>query len=84
MNKKVNKTTTRKEQLKLNSVQETAADNISQRTGDSAQRAIDMNNKKRKLTQQNPDLSTSQDGNANATDDDELVARQQANIVVPA
>ena len=43
-----------------------------------------MNNKKRKLTQQNPDLSTSQDGNANATDDDELLARQQANIVVPA
>ena len=35
MNKKVNKTTTRKEQLKLNAVMETAADHLSHQTGES-------------------------------------------------
>ena len=54
MNKKVNKTTTRKEQLKLNAVVETISDNT-----DNSQSRSKSRDKKRLLTKHNHDLSGS-------------------------
>lgn len=74
MNKKVNKTTSRKEQLnKLHAVKETD----SQKTDNSRSRSRERSliKKKNNLLQHNPDLSGSQDGMANATDEDEILAR---------
>ena len=74
MNKKVNKTTSRRDQLKLNAVIETAADNVSHHTGDSyAQNTV--RSKNQQLAKHNPDLSESADAAANVTDEDEILAR---------
>ena len=67
MNKRVNKTTTRKDHLK--SVRETSVDKKIKDEDDRPN--------KRLLTKHNHDLSGSQDAMANATDEEEILARQQ-------
>ena len=71
MNKKTNKTTSRKDQLKT--VAEQLSDNMSTHTGESLGRAKDRHAMKRKmLNSHNPDLSDTSDMKANVTDEDEI------------
>ena len=78
MNKKTNKTTTRKDQLASKIAPDLNSENMSQRTGESATIARQRHAEKRKaLMKRNHDLSDTSDALANVTDEDEVNQRQQ-------